>query len=342
MKSQPLVVSRNPNDPGTKSRIFQANRITNASYNYSLLQEKIFCYIMYALKGHIDKVMNGANVLQLDIFRAPDSNNIAIIVPLKYIATPAQYKDVKKAAFDMMSRVIRMRGKDLKNRDTIEFTGLFSSIVMTEERSGTLQVMIRRDVAEMLIDIPRNDAGRPVQYTGFILEVALKARNKYTPRMYKFISSWKERGGVYVSLDELRNMLSMGDKYTDYNDFKRSVLLPAQEELKQHADCWYNVSDMEEVKEGKKVIGLRFKIITVDRDKQRELLLHNLYNDLLPRLELTKTHIDLLRPTLDRADVHDVRQKAAELYIYINENYRSINNPAAYAMTALQNTFGHD
>lgn len=331
-------------DPGTKTRIYQPNRITNASYDYTLLQSRIMSFVIFALQHQIERVMNGTYVHQLDIFKGENTDEIHIIIPMKAITSAAsQYRHIIEAAKDMVSRVITMRGKDLYNRDTIEFTGLFSSVITHQERSGILQVSIKRRVAEMLVDIDRNAANKPINYTGYILEIALKSRNKYTPRIYQFISSWKEKGGVRITLDDLRTRLQLDDKYKDYNLFKRRVLEPAQKELKEMADCWFNMSDLEEIKQGRKVVELRFKIVNVTIDKQRELLLHNLYNDILPRFKLVKAQIENLSPIFERCNIYEVIEKLSYLQAYILDNHADpttrVNNIPAYVYNSLMKEF---
>ena len=97
-------------------------------------------------------------------------------------------------------------------------------------------IEIAKDVASLLVAIDRNMHGKPENYTSFILQVATNAKNKYTSRIYKLISSWKKKGGFYVPINDFREWIQLGNKYQDYKEMKRRILMPVQQELENQAD----------------------------------------------------------------------------------------------------------
>lgn len=333
-----LVVLPHGDDPGTKTRLYQSNDVTVARYDYTTLQERIFNVAMYQLQGPIDDIMNRRKKIhQLDLFQEPNTD-VLIPIPLKLVGTPGQYTRIKEAAKNMCGIIVTMRGNDLHGKTWKEYAGLFSKVQVHDTYSNIITCHMRQDVARHLISVDISEAGRPKNYTGYLLEVALSTGHKYSSRIYKLISSWKDKGGMYITLDQLRDWLGLGDKYTDYHLLKKRILDPVQEELKEIADCWYNMGEIEEIKDGKKVVALRFKIVNSDIEKQRADLFHNLYTVIQQMFQVTKLQWVDLEPVLAKQDRDTVLRKIEYIDEYLYKN-PTIRDRAKYATTALLNEF---
>lgn len=102
-------------------------------------------------------------------------------------------------------------------------------------------VEIEKEVAKRLMETEKNERGIPINYTRLAYEIIMRSKNKYTPRIYEMISSWKKKGGFVIALDEFRSRLMLGDKYTTYKDLKARVIKPAYDELYDKADCCLTV-----------------------------------------------------------------------------------------------------
>jgi plasmid replication initiation protein len=78
-------------------------------------------------------------------------------------------------------------------------------------------------------------------------------------RLYHILKQFYGRKKIHpkLNLQELKEMLGVGDKYNPYNNFKQRVLDDAQKRLSENTDIRF---DYEEVKERKKVVGLIFHI----------------------------------------------------------------------------------
>src|ERR1035437_4880301 len=133
-------------------------------------------------------------------------------------------------------------------------------------------------------------------YTNFAYEIAFNAKNKYSARIYQLISRWKDKGGFKMSIDEFRDWLVLGDKYTNFAQLKRRIIDPAYKELYKKADTWFEVAKVE--KEGKAVKYLHFKIITVEElgtfNKKKDQIL----NMLKMHFGFTADHITKVMPVL--------------------------------------------
>lgn len=79
----------------------------------------------------------------------------------------------------------------------------------------------------------------------------------YSIRMYELLAQYKTIGERSFTINELRDILQMGDKNKAYGHFKSKVLLPSIDEINEQTDLsvWFT-----EEKTGRKISGLTFKI----------------------------------------------------------------------------------
>lgn len=322
------------------TRVVIPTRLVNAEYSYTLMQERIFNYVMHYLQYYIKQVIDGKEVMQLDMFRN-NQDRINISIPLMTIAKPAYYDRARQAAKElatiMVSIPIEKQGKKWER-----FRGLFEWVDVPEEdrrqRSGVLQISISKQVAEMLVDIEIRQ-GIPREYTAFLFEVTMICRNKYTPRFYKQLSSWKKKGRCYMSIEEIKTWLQLGSKYKTYNGIKQHILQPVLKELKAYADLWYDIDHPEfEVKEGNKVVGVWFHIVTPELSLHYVKLKQSVVEILQRHFRLTNEHIKQLEPVLnvDNNEYSALQYKILDLAERVRSD-KSIKHVQAYVIKSLLN-----
>ena len=77
----------------------------------------------------------------------------------------------------------------------------------------------------------------------------------YTTRLYEIIQEFKETGWVLKSIEQLRTIFAVGDKFKMYGHFKNKILTHACKEINDN----YNMKlKFEEIKEGRKVVAVQF------------------------------------------------------------------------------------
>jgi plasmid replication initiation protein len=77
----------------------------------------------------------------------------------------------------------------------------------------------------------------------------------YTTRLYELIQGFKETGYMIKSVDKLREVFAVGNCFKRYNDFKRYTFEHACKEINNNHEL--NLG-YEEIKEGRKVIAVKF------------------------------------------------------------------------------------
>lgn len=78
----------------------------------------------------------------------------------------------------------------------------------------------------------------------------------YSTRLYELIQEFKDTGYIIKSVAQLREIFAVGKKFPDYNNFKRKTFAHAVEEI--NAQYEMNLR-FEELKEGRKVVSIRFE-----------------------------------------------------------------------------------
>lgn len=334
-KKQKLVML-----PEVRNYVIQPNRITNAIYNYTLFQERIFTAIMYYLQEPINMSMKNLNYQQLDLFTSSDK--VRINIPLKDISRPEQYKDVKKAIKEMASIVLELPYTTKEKKERIRVTNLFSADIPAHaDYSSFVSIDMEKVVAHKLIEIDKDFSSKPINYTRYIYEIAQNAETKYTSRLYKIISSWKKRGGFIITLDQLKENLGIINKYPSYSDFKRRVLLPAQAELYEKADCWFNCKAKDfEIRDGKAVTHLNFKVITPEFAQEDTKKTDYIKNILRDHYNFTDLDLNEIRPILNSEDIsrQDIINKIMQISEYLSTHHEIVHKKE-YVIKSIKNEF---
>lgn len=321
------------------TRVVIPTKLVNAEYSYTLIQERIFNYVLHYLQYYIKQVIEGKEVMQLDMFKS-DTDSVNITIPLMTIAKPAYYDRARQAAKEMAAIVVAVPFKR-GGKDWDRIRGLFQYIEMPRDerqRSGSLTLSMSKDVAQMLVDIEVKQ-GIPRDYTAFMFEVTMLANNKYTPRFYKMLSSWKKKGKCYMTIEEIKTWLQLGDKYKNYNGIKQSILKPVAKDLKAYADCWFDLDHPEfEDKDGTKVVGLWFHIVTPELSLHYVKLKESIIEILKRHFHLEANHLKQLEPIMNMQenDYGTLQYKILDLAERIRKD-RSIRNIPAYVVKSLLN-----
>jgi len=337
--------------PEISTYIMQPNHVTNARYEYTLLQERVFTAIMYGLQDPIKNKLKVPADRQLDLFAgylANDDNVIKLSIPLSDIAPKSAYESAIKAAKKMTAITITTPGVNKQNIIDSEIDFVLVKAIQTPlvgSRRKNIEILINRDVAEILIDIMSNRPGIPSEYTRFMYEIAQSASSKYTSLLYKKICSWRKKGGFTVLVQDLYNDLCVNnvylneDKTVRYKDFKRYVIEKARQELFQQADCWFEYS---ENYKGARVHSLTFKVIAPETEQmvmEQKAAIRRLFKE---HFRLTDKEIDnnLSALFIDKNFNYSlIANRASGIYEAMSQkrSNRTLVDPKAYALTCLRN-----
>lgn len=328
--------------PVIKNYVIQSNTVTNAINNFTLYQERVLNAIIYKLQEAITYSRDGKNYNQLSLFQ---NDAVILAIPLKDISEAGNYPKVKEAIKKMSVSQVYFSYTDEKGKKMNYTSGLFSATLPEKGNGGgEITVKIERIVADLLIRIQKDTKGNPIQYTRFMYEIAQSVKTPYASKLYKLISSWKKKGGFYISKDDLYKKLGIAPgEYESNYDFIRRIIKPAHDQLFEKSDCWFNYATKDfVVKEGGKakgkVLGYNFKIITPEFEKVQEAKVEVLIRAIRVNFNLNDEAMASIMPifTADDFDYFKVSNKVTELHGKIFEDSSIIHKGKYFVSSFLK------
>lgn len=100
------------------------------------------------------------------------------------------------------------------------------------------------------------------EFTSYQLKQIGNLSSFYAVRLYELMSQFFKLGQRECTLDQLRQMLDLGEKYRDVKDMRKRVLDPALKELNAGTDLAVTA---EPRRQGRKIVGFHFTITKNDQ-----------------------------------------------------------------------------
>lgn len=162
-------------------------------------------------------------------------------------------EDIKDAIRNLANKSEWVRTTDQINGKTVKAERLFRWMESVEfvPDSGIVQFNFPRNMGQQLYELRSS-------FTEFQLISVLGMKNKYSIHFYQYLRSFKSVGKVEMTLEELREVLQLGDKYPDYKDLSKFVLKPVIREINLFSDIEVEMQKIRN--EGRTVSSLLFLI----------------------------------------------------------------------------------
>ena len=208
--------------------------IQKARFQLSVQEQKIILYLISKIKPRDKDFKN--NVFDIKDFCkicGIDTHNGKNYINLK--------ETIKKLA----DKSIWVKSDD-GNRETL-YRWLNYAVI--DKKSGEIQIQFHELMKPFLLELKSS-------FTQYELLYILAMQSQYGIRLYETLKSYEFRKEILFNLEDLKEML-MAKKYDVYNSFKRRVLEIAIREINDFSDI--NVQ-YEPIKDGKKIVGLKFLI----------------------------------------------------------------------------------
>ncbi len=163
------------------------------------------------------------------------------------------YKEVEKIADELSKKRIKV-----KSKEAIGYFPWFSAIVY---QKGVVHISFNHHIKDLLLQLEQT-------FTNYPFEVITPLKSAYSLRLFELLKQYEKIGYRRMKIDELRRMLGIRDKYSEYSAMKQRVLKKAHSELNKKTKLSF---EYEEVKEGRKVVAIDFFIKSNYKNEQLEL-----------------------------------------------------------------------
>ena len=229
--------------------VTKSNELVCSYYTLSLHEHKIILALISMIQPNDDELKEYKFMVK-DFLKLLD------------IKDKTKYKLIPKLAKGLMQKVFTI--KNLTTKKDLHIAWLSSAEY--DNNTGTIALKFDSKLKPYLLMLKS-------YYTTYKLSNILQLKSKYSIRVFEILKRYENKknavSNVTLKLDELKNMLGANAKtYNVYNDFKKKCILPAQKELKQYTDIYF---DFEEIKTSRKVDSIKFNILKNKNVGQIEL-----------------------------------------------------------------------
>jgi hypothetical protein len=228
----------------------QHNVITKARYNYTLIEKRIIYHILIQLK------------------KQEIADNQEITIPLHELTKDSKIEHVQRSSISLLKKIFEI--KDPVNKSWTA-TGILQYITI---ENGMLKTEIAKKIKPYLLTLGN--------FTRLNIEIAVNLKSVHTQRLYEICCQYRDGKLKYrPSIEELKQMMMIEDKYSSYGHFKSRVLGPARKELKQlyennESDIMFNYH---EHKTSRQITHILFEITSKEKDKQNSKITANEVQD---------------------------------------------------------------
>ncbi|CAM4105550.1 Plasmid replication initiation protein [Flavobacterium branchiophilum] len=226
--------------------IAQDNRLTTARYELSLVEKRVFYYI-------IKEVRKNYSIGRRDLF-----DNLVLNIKISDLAKDTNLNEreteVKKGLRSLRLREFEW-DNGLHEKDEDYEWLVCGFINYATIKKGVAEVEVSKKLMPFLVELSS-------QFTPYSLTVAMSLKSKWSQRMYELCQKWQGTDGFRMSIKDLRKSFVLEDAYKEYGSLKLKVLDVAKKELKKlydvgQCDVYFEYS---EEKNGRSVETLRFKL----------------------------------------------------------------------------------
>lgn len=228
----------------------QANALTQARYNFTVVEKRAVYQIIKEVRHQFIERPDG----QRDLFND-------LVIRMK--TSDLQGNDT--ALRDVYASLKNLRRKSIwiEDKESVLEVG-YINYFEHKKKEPHLEVQVSHKILPYLVELAE-------QFTTYSLTVAISLKTKYSQRFYEYCSQFKNIGFFYVSIDDLREKMLLGDSYPRYALLKSKIIEPAYKELKSlyesgQCDLCFNYS---EDKVGRTVFGLRIVVVTKEKHEEQ-------------------------------------------------------------------------
>lgn len=209
--------------------VTQANQLIEASYRLTLEEKRLI--IICISKTHRKKEIPEKLSVTAEEFASAFELNMK-----------SAYKQLRDATDRLYERDIKFRTGNSSERMRWVYR------VTYHEGQGMVSLKFSPDITPYIGHLQN-------QFTPYKLNHVKSLKSTYSIRLYELLSQYLQDGQRWITVDDLRAMFELEDKYSKYADLRKWVVEPSVDELNEKSN--YDVTFKPE-KDGRTVTKLWF------------------------------------------------------------------------------------
>lgn len=266
-----------------EKELIQSYILTTAKYDYKVFEKRIF----YRIIEQFQYLIEGKELNKKYSLVRNNDDSYKIKIP---------YNSLLKSTDDKNHQQFKNALKSLESKSfEYEDDDLWELIRLIEKpkaykRNEYVEFDINPRVVEVLMNFAKG-------FRKLRLDIALSFETTYAMRFYELISEQKKP--INYSIENLKKMFLIEDKYRDTNNFIKRVVDSAKKELDEKSPYTFHY---DKIKTGKKITSLRFVPIYQSQFDSELIQKKNLNKKLSNRWFIPKNIEDYLKYNFDFND----------------------------------------
>jgi len=159
------------------------------------------------------------------------------------------YSRAEEICDKLLDQKVKIRGKTDDGEREYRGYNLMSACKYVEG-SGAIRAKFNPDMRPFLLELKR-------RFTMYRLQFVMRLSSPYAIRLYEIIKMRQDLRFVRMTIEELRETLSVEHKYDRFTDLKKHILEPARKEIKDKCDVYFTYRVQ---RDGRTPVGINFMI----------------------------------------------------------------------------------
>jgi plasmid replication initiation protein len=233
-KLQKVLSSKTP-------KTYKHNKLNNANFgNFTHNDYQVFLHLVTKIGG----VNEFGKYLQPEQLQREHTLTAKEFSEVFNTDIDNSYRYLTKAINKLMKTDIKVERPENKSIIRINVCSKAEYV----KRKGYITIKFTDDIMPYLSQVRQ-------KFVLYNLKEIADFNSLYTTRLYELIQEFKETGYMIKSVDKLREIFAVGEKFKAYKDFKRRTFDHACKEIN---DNYQMNLGYEEIKEGRKVVSIKF------------------------------------------------------------------------------------
>lgn len=295
---------------------YETNTMTFMEGAFSSIQNKIIQRIIYESELEMRERI-GEEPTQLELFNEENESKMRVIrIKLSEISRTNNYEHIAESIERLRSMPIRIPIKtDQYSGEYV--TSIIHSYFMPNKDSWRKEIILKIDSDILkIMQIPlieespgakaNPESALAIGYTnpfakgynrlGNYDKVLNSSNNRFTQRIYKFLTAFRDKKSFALTIDNLRKILGIEKSYLRWADFKKSVLTEPYEEMLKHRNEWEFRFEFEEIREKSKKTGMPDGIrfyVKDNAEEEKEIEKQNMESEEEARLREALNYLEM-------------------------------------------------
>ncbi len=222
--------------------IKKSNQLIEARYKFDVWETRVFLSVLSNIRRE-DEDFKTYRIWYRDVIKTFG------------LTSGQSYGFLRDASRSLMRKVFNVSNEENGFQRETEYHIIRSVNFLSEGEKGRgvesqefIDITFDPQMKPMLLQLQRN-------FTAYDLRNVVKL-GTYPVRVYELLKQYESIGERTLGFEEMKRMFELTEEYPLFGNFYQKVIAPSVRDVNLHTDL--TITKVEKVKEGKRVVGLRF------------------------------------------------------------------------------------